>query len=135
MRQHHGLTRRRANPCIEADRLEVAHQPFGRLPTLGRVGRVGRDRRNADQFEKPRYRCIKTGIKPVEHLVHLHHDLFLGSPWSHDRVFDCSNQFPAFLQAIADLSTRRQAGGNRRNDGRKENVPEGETGLPRPFGG
>jgi hypothetical protein len=41
------------------------------------------------------------------------------------RAFGCPNQFQAFLQRKSDLSTEAMIGSKH----------QGETGLPRPFGG
>ena len=65
---HHGVPRRRHHLGIEADVLELARAPIGRLAALRLVFGIGGDAGNADQLEQPLERLLLRGIEFLQDL-------------------------------------------------------------------
>ena len=66
MGDDHRMAGRVAHAGIEADRLQIRDQPFGGLAAVGRIGGIGRDRRDAQQLEQPLEACVEIAVEAVE---------------------------------------------------------------------
>ena len=62
----HRMAGRVAQAGVEADRLQVVDQPFAGLAALGCIGRVGRDRPDAQQREQALEAGVEILVEAVE---------------------------------------------------------------------
>ena len=69
MRHHHRVAQGLAGRGHGPHRREVRHQPVGGGGAVGRMGRIGRDRGDADQREQPVERRIEVRLGMVEDVV------------------------------------------------------------------
>ncbi|SPU69648.1 Uncharacterised protein [Brucella neotomae] len=58
-----------AHAGIKTDRLQVFHQPLGRLAAIGLVGRVGRNRLDPQKIEQAVEAFVEIGVEMVENFV------------------------------------------------------------------
>ena len=60
---------RRTQGRFKAKALQLAHQPFGRLPAISGKGWIGRNRGNTQKLEKPVQRGMTIGVDLGENRV------------------------------------------------------------------
>ena len=73
MAHHHRVPRRVAQAAVEAERCQFGDQPLRRPAALRRIGRVGRNARDAQQLEQPIERAVEIVVGSGEHFVETGH--------------------------------------------------------------
>ena len=69
MAHHHRVAGRVAARGVEAQRGEVVHQPVGGAAHIGGIGRVGRDRGDAQKLHQPGERGVQVRVDAGQHGV------------------------------------------------------------------
>ena len=71
---HDRMALRRPHLGGKADAVQIGGDEFGRGAAGILVGRIGRDRLDAQQREQAIEACIKIGIDPLQHRIKLAHE-------------------------------------------------------------
>ena len=72
----------RPDTDVEAESTEILREMLGRLAALVPIGRIGRDRADAQQAEQPIQAAVEVLVDPIEDLVeHTHRFLRVRTGW------------------------------------------------------
>src|SRR5271166_992438 len=74
---NHRMTGSRTHRGLATDAVELGGKPFGRLGAIARIGGVGRDRWDFDEFKEPPKGGFEVGIDLRQDRVERRHEISL----------------------------------------------------------